>query len=209
MNNESFKWSHFIFLFFFVEQTKFASRSRGWRDVPVEASRQAAVHPLRVRMEQKMNFCPDRADLSGSLREAVASATEAWIEASLTHVNLSLKLSSVTGLTAFIEDELSAPVIPLFINLRDIECSLIEDRPPVMVGGPPPVPAPPMVVRVKHLLVQRNHAGIVSVGVNDSTSSNSVSQGETLSLFNRVFDFQTFIPTCIDVLIFFASGGYR
>lgn len=170
-----------IFEYLFIQQTKFASRSRGWREVPVEASRQAAVHPLRVRMEQKMNFCPDRVDLSGSLREAVASATEAWIEASITHLNLSLQLSSVTGLTAFIEDELTAPVIPLFINLRDIECSLIEDRPPINVGGPPPVPAPPMVVRVKHLLVQRNHAGVVSVGVNESTSSSVVSRGEPTS----------------------------
>lgn len=140
----------------------------------------AAVHPLRVRMEQKMDFCPDRVDLSGSLREAVAAATEAWIEASVTHLSLSLQLSSVTGLTAFIEDEMVAPVVPLFINLRDVECSLIEDRPPIRVGGPPPVPSPPMVVRVKHLLVQRNHSGVVSVGVNDATSTSSVSRGDFL-----------------------------
>lgn len=159
-------------------QAKFASRSRGWREVQVDASRQAsAVHPLRVRMEQKMDFCPDRIDLSGSLREAVASATEAWIEASLTHLSLSLQLSSVTGLTAFIEDEMTAPVVPLFINLRDVQCSLIEDRPPIRVGGPPPIPAPPMVVRVKHLLVQRNHSGVISVGVNDTTSTSAVSRG--------------------------------
>lgn len=160
-------------------QAKFASRSRGWREVQVDASRQASagVHPLRVRMEQKMDFCPDRIDLSGSLREAVASATEAWIEASLTHLSLSLQLSSVTGLTAFIEDEMTAPVVPLFINLRDVQCSLIEDRPPIRVGGPPPIPAPPMIVRVKHLLVQRNHSGILSVGVNQAPSASSVPRG--------------------------------
>jgi len=119
-------------------------------------------------MEQKMDFHPERIDLSSSLREAVAAATEAWIEASLTHLNLSLLFSSVTGLTAFIEDELVAPAVPLFISLRDVECSLIEDRPAIRVGGPPPAPPPPMVIRIKHLLVQRNHAGVVSVGVADS-----------------------------------------
>lgn len=131
-------------------------------------------------MEQKMDFCPERVDLSGSLREAVAAATEAWIEASLTHLGLSLQLSSVTGLTAFVEDELEAPVIPLFINLRDVECSLIEDRPPIRVGGPPPVPAPTMVVRIKHLLVQRNHCGVISVGVNESNPNSLISRGNSL-----------------------------
>ncbi|KZS06933.1 UHRF1-binding protein 1 [Daphnia magna] len=162
-------------------QSKFASRSRGWREVQISTERQSAtnVHPLRVRMEQKMDFCPERVDLSGSLREAVAAATEAWIEASLTHLSLSLQLSSVTGLTAFVEDELEAPVIPLFINLRDVECSLIEDRPPIRVGGPPPVPAPPMVVRIKHLLVQRNHCGVISVGVNESNPNSLISRGDS------------------------------
>lgn len=131
-------------------------------------------------MEQKMDFSPERLDLSGSLREAVAAATEAWIEASLTHLSLSLQLSSVTGLTAFVEDEFEAPVIPLFINLRDVECSLIEDRPPIRVGGPPPVPAPPMVVRVKHLLVQRNHCGVISVGVNEPNPNSLISRGKSL-----------------------------
>ena len=83
-------------------------------------------------------------------------------------MNLSLLFSSVTGLTAFIADELVAPAVPLFISLRDVECSLIEDRPAIRVGGPPPAPPPPMVIRIKHLLVQRNHAGVVSVGVADS-----------------------------------------
>jgi hypothetical protein len=173
-------------------QSKFASRSRGWRDVEVDAGRQPAgvtVLPLRVRMEQKMDFSPEQVDLSGSLREAVASATEAWIEASLTHLSLSLQLSSVTGLTAFIEDELAAPVVPLFINLRDIECSLIEDRPPVRVGGPPPIPAPPMVVRVKHLLVQRNHCGVISVGVNESNPNYSVTRGDYFTIYSFFFFF--------------------
>lgn len=135
------------------------------------------VHPLRVRMEQRMDFCPERIDLSTSLREAVASATEAWIEASLTHLSLSLQMSSITGLTAFIEDELVAPVVPLFINLRDVECSLVEDRPPVRVGGPTPAPAPPMVMRIKHLLVQRNHQGVISVGVNEARPESLLPRG--------------------------------
>lgn len=124
-----------------------------------------------------MDFHPERIDLSSSLKEAVEAATEAWIEACLTHVHLSLLLSSVTGLTAFVEDELVAPVVPLFISLRDVECNLIEDRPPVQVGGPPPAPPQPMVVRVKHLLVQRNHSGVISVGVAD-TSPAATSSGE-------------------------------
>ena len=152
-------------------QSKFASRSRGWRELPVGAdpAESSSACPLRLRMEQKMDFDPERIDLSGSLREAVAASIDAWIEASLTHLNLSLLLSSVTGLTAFIEDELVAPVVPLFLSLRDVECSLIEDRPLVLVGGPPPVPAPPMIVRIKHLLVQRNHSGVISVGVAESS----------------------------------------
>lgn len=177
-------------LFCFCLQSKFYSRSRGWREVPVGKEQEdgfsrgteaaPSIHPLRLRMEQKMDFHPDRIDLSGSLREAVAAATDAWIEASLTHLSVSLLLSSVTGLTAFIEDELVAPVVPLFLSLRDVEVTLNEDRPPVRVGGPPPAPAPPTVLRVKHLLVQRNHAGVISVGVVDA---NLASHGKRTYFF--------------------------
>ena len=169
-------------------QSKFASRSRGWREVPIGNdpvtgnSSSPSVCPLRLRMEQKMDFDPERIDLSGSLREAVAASIDAWIEASLTHLNLSLLLSSVTGLTAFIEDELIAPVVPLFLSLRDVECSLTEDRPSVFVGGPPPALAPPMVVRIKHLLVQRNHSGVISVGVAEPSPPTSNQPGEPLDL---------------------------
>lgn len=129
------------------------------------------VSPIRVRMEQKMDFDPARIESSGSIRDAVAASTDAWVEASLAHLNLSLLLSSVTGLTAFVEDELLAPVVPLFISLRDTELTLSEDRVPVRVGGPPPVPPPPMVMRIKHLLVQRSHTGVISMGVPEIAAS--------------------------------------
>ena len=131
------------------------------------------VPPLRVRMEQTMNFDPAKVDPDVAMKDAVALATDAWIEASLTRLDMSLLLSSVTGLTAFVEDELVAPVIPLFVSLRNVEVSLIEDRPPIRIGGPPPAPAPPLILRVKHLLVQRNQSGVVSVGVADPSSASS------------------------------------
>lgn len=118
-----------------------------------------------------MDFDPARVDSSGSIRDAVGASTDAWIEASLAHLNLPLLLSSVTGLTAFVEDELVAPVVPLFISLRDTELTLTEDRTPVRVGGPPPVPPAPVVMRIKHLLVQRSHTGVISMGVPDIAPS--------------------------------------
>ena len=131
------------------------------------------VPPLRLRMEQTVNFIPGRIGAGVSLKEAVASSTEAWIEASLTRLNLSLFLSSVSGLTAFVEDEVITPMVPLFISLRDVEVSLIEDRPLIRIGGPLPAPTPPLILRLKNLMVQRNQSGVVSVGVAKSSSSST------------------------------------
>ena len=114
-------------------------------------------------------------DPNKTLKQSVAAATEAWVEASLTRLSLPMLLSSVTGLSAFVEDELIAPTMPLFISLRNVEVTLIEDRPLVRVGGPAPAVAPPLIVRLKHVLVQRDQAGVLSVGVSESRSSSKSS----------------------------------
>ena len=80
-----------------------------------------------------MNFNPEKMDSNLTLKQLVAASTEAWVEASLTRLSLSMLLSSVTGLTAFVEDELIAPMIPFFVSLRNVEATLIEDRQPVRV----------------------------------------------------------------------------
>jgi len=156
-------------------QAKFSSRSRGWREVSVGDNtgdrKSVTVPPLRLRMEQHMNFNPEKMDSNLTLKQLVAASTEAWVEASLTRLSLSMLLSSVTGLTAFVEDELIAPMIPLFVSLRNVEATLIEDRQPVRVGGPPSAVAPPLIIRLKHVLVQRDQAGVLSVGVSESRSS--------------------------------------
>lgn len=149
---------------------------------------------MRVRMEQKMDFDPRRVESSGSIREAVAASTDAWIEASLAHLNLSLLLSSVTGLTAFAEDEMVAPVVPLFISLRDVELTLAEDRIPIRIGGPPPAPPPPIVMRIKHLLVQRSHTGVISVGVPDiATSGTNLHKTLTIDYLIILFSLNSWV----------------
>jgi hypothetical protein len=115
-------------------------------------------------------------------------------------------MSSITGLTAFIEDELVAPVVPLFINLRDIDCCLLEDRPPIHVGGPPPIPARPMIVRVKHLLVQRNHCGVISVGVNESNPNCSVSRGDSFENIPDLFFFKRILTICFLLQVIRLAG---
>jgi len=158
-------------------QSKFASRSRGWREVSIgdnEGDRKSVtVPPLRLRMEQHMKFNPENMDPSMTLKQCVTAATEAWVEGSLTGLNLPMLLSSVAGLSAFVEDELIVPAIPLFISLRNVEVTLIEDRPLVRVGGPPPAVAPPLIARLKHVLVQRDQAGVLSVGVSESRSNST------------------------------------
>lgn len=50
-------------------------------------------------------------------------------------------------------------------SLRNVECQLDDDRPPVAVQGPaPPLPAPASVFRLGHLLVQRDRDGVLTVG---------------------------------------------
>ena len=145
-----------------------------------------SVAPLRIRMEQKMKLDVESLSRSsGPLKDTVATAADAWLEVSVTNLNLSLLLSSATGLAAFAEDEVlgktrqvppvglgleliefvAGPMMPMFLSLRNVECTLHEDRPPIRVGGPPPAPAPPLQLRLSHVLVQRSPAGVFSVGV--------------------------------------------
>jgi hypothetical protein len=56
-------------------------------------------------------------------------------------------------------------MMPMYLSLRNVECTLHEDRPPIRVGGPPPAPTPPLQLRLSHVLVQRSPAGVFSVGV--------------------------------------------
>jgi hypothetical protein len=84
-----------------------------------------SVAPLRIRMEQKMKLDVESLSRSsGPLKDTVAMAADAWLEVSVTNLNLSLLLSSATGLAAFSEDEIlgKTQVPPVGLDLELNEC---------------------------------------------------------------------------------------
>lgn len=129
----------------------------------------AVVPPLRLRVDQKLSFNPVNINKNMSLKEAITAAGDASVQVVVSNLNVSLLMSSVTGLAAFVEDEITSATMPLFLTLNNVECTLSEDRPLVRVAGPPPAPAAPLNIRLNQLHVHRNRLGAISVGESPQT----------------------------------------
>ncbi|KAK3581543.1 hypothetical protein CHS0354_031884 [Potamilus streckersoni] len=72
--------------------------------------------------------------------------------------SLGLKMSSITNLTSFGEDEKLADTIPMHVNITNLTVHLEEDRPPVNVTSPGPVP---IHLKIHELSIRRNKDGVM------------------------------------------------
>lgn len=78
-------------------------------------------------------------------------------------VDLSLTMSSLIGLADLTEDEVIPRPLPVEILLRNIHLKLVEDRPPVNITSPGPVP---INVTIGELKVVRDKAGVLHLQPN-------------------------------------------
>lgn len=75
----------------------------------------------------------------------------------MTDVDLSLMMSSLIGLGDLTEDEVIPRPLPVEILLRNVRLNLVEDRPPVNITSPGPVP---INVAIGELKVMRDSDGV-------------------------------------------------
>lgn len=75
----------------------------------------------------------------------------------VTDVNLDMTMSSLTGLGDLAEDEVISRPLPVEILLRNVRLNLSDDRPPVNITSPGPVP---VNVAIGELKVVRDASGV-------------------------------------------------
>ncbi|XP_076231903.1 bridge-like lipid transfer protein family member 3B isoform X2 [Calliopsis andreniformis] len=148
-------------------QTKFSARSRGWVELPSDSNCNSCIklrldHDLKCKSDSNKlsrasqitmdkNTCSfknqsnstdqeadtDSIDLHN--KESVLDLFEDKLHVNVTDITMTLSMSSITGLTDLVEDEIIPKPIPLQIYLESIVLRLNEDRPPNNITSPGPI----------------------------------------------------------------------
>lgn len=87
------------------------------------------------------------------------------VDIKVSDVSLSLMMSTVVGLGDLTEDEVIPRPLPVEILFRNVRLNLVEDRPPVNITSPGPVP---MNVAIGELKVMRDSSGVFHLQPNRS-----------------------------------------
>lgn len=100
---------------------------------------------------------------------------------------LDLSMSTVTGLADLAEDEIIPIPMPMQISLDNVQLHLNEDRPPVNITSPGPIP---IDLNVTQLYINRSEDGVFNILPNkpnqmSSTSSIASDHDQSASKLNR------------------------
>ncbi|CAG9767009.1 unnamed protein product [Ceutorhynchus assimilis] len=141
-------------------QGKFSMRSRGW----TENSDSNATSKIRLRLDHTLALSSSNLlsqyDLTD--KDNMRKVFTDCLTVKVKDLSLSLNMSTATGLTDFIEDELIAIPLPLELSINNVKIHLIEDRPPVNITSPGPVP---IDLNVVELFIKRNEDGIFKISL--------------------------------------------
>ncbi|CAK9832841.1 UHRF1-binding protein 1-like [Anthophora retusa] len=179
-------------------QTKFSARSRGWVELPSDSNCRSCIklrldHDLKCKSDaRKLSLASqtisnkpvhvsrnqagqevDASNIDVHNKQSILDLFEDKLEVKVTNISMALSMSSVTGLTDLIEDEIIPKPIPMQVYLESISLRLNEDRPPNNITSPGPIP---IDLNISKLRVVRDADGVFHIEpvVNTSNSSNSL-----------------------------------
>ncbi|XP_051166558.1 UHRF1-binding protein 1-like isoform X3 [Leptopilina boulardi] len=159
-------------------KTKFSSRTRGWIELPSDSECRAKIklrldHCLKDKEDSRRlsqasqstygssrnsqdrgRFNDIESEISGFNicdKQSVMALFKDHVNVKVSNVNLTLCMSSVTGLTDLVEDEIIPKPIPVEILLENIGLTLNEDRPPNNITSPGPIPIDLVISRLRIL----------------------------------------------------------
>lgn len=104
----------------------------------------------------------------------------------VTDLYLDLNMSTVTGLADLAEDEIIPVPIPMHISLDNVQLHLNEDRPPVNITSPGPIP---IDLNVTQLYIMRSTDGVFNILPHKPTelsSSSSIASSDQDQKLNRL-----------------------
>ncbi|KAL7740313.1 hypothetical protein ACLKA6_018758 [Drosophila palustris] len=144
-------------------QTKFGARCKAWNLAPFNPE---APPCIRLRLEETLNMPKE---IEGIIdRKRIQSWFTHHAEIRVKDINLDLSMSTVIGLGDLAEDEIISPPMPVTINLENVRINLLEDRPPVNITSPGPVPINLCIGRM-HL--ERDKNGLLQIQPIDTNLS--------------------------------------
>ncbi|XP_032311262.1 UHRF1-binding protein 1 isoform X2 [Drosophila ananassae] len=156
-------------------QTKFGARCKAWNLAPYNPE---APPCIRLRLEETLNMPKD---IEGIIdRKRIQSWITHHAEIRVKDINMDLSMSTVIGLGDLAEDEVISPPMPVTVNLENVRINLLEDRPPVNITSPGPVPINLCIGRMR---LERDKNGVLNIQPIDTNMSAAQHQALGSALF--------------------------
>ncbi|KAH8409916.1 hypothetical protein KR009_000845, partial [Drosophila setifemur] len=155
--------------------TKFGARCKAWNLAPYNPE---APPCIRLRMEETLDMPKN---VEGIIdRKRIQSWITHHAEIRVKDINMDLSMSTVIGLGDLAEDEVISPPMPVTVNLENVRINLIEDRPPVNITSPGPVPINLCIGRMR---LERDKSGLLNIQPIDTNMSAVQHQALSSALF--------------------------
>ncbi|KAH8261867.1 hypothetical protein KR038_006435, partial [Drosophila bunnanda] len=180
-------------------QTKFGARCKAWNLAPYNPE---APPCIRLRMEETLDVPKEIEGLID--RKRIQSWITHHAEIRVKDINMDLSMSTVIGLGDLAEDEVISPPMPitvsllfkcftyerphvllfviawLQVNVENVRINLLEDRPPVNITSPGPVPINLCIGRLR---IERDKNGVLNIQPIDTNMSATQHQALGSALF--------------------------
>ncbi|XP_055375780.1 bridge-like lipid transfer protein family member 3A isoform X3 [Condylostylus longicornis] len=162
-------------------KTKFGARCRAWNLAPYNPE---APPVIQLRMEEVLEPPENITEIKD--KKVIQRWFTSHADIKVKDLTMDLSMSTVTGLGDLVEDEVITPPLTLNINLENVRLNLIEDRPPVNITSPGPVP---INLAISKLFITRDSSGLLRIEPNvvnnigaDQSSTNRGKDLELLSM---------------------------
>ncbi|XP_017786944.1 PREDICTED: UHRF1-binding protein 1-like isoform X2 [Nicrophorus vespilloides] len=153
-------------------KSKFSSRSRAWSENP---STSCTTTRVKLRMDHDLVLPSSKSlmEMDFSDKDNLKKIFRNFVDMQVSDLDMTMSMSSVIGLADLAEDEIIPIPLPMEINLINIQLHLNEDRPPVNITSPGPIP---LDLKLSKLFICRGDDGVFQIYPNKETSvSNSFS----------------------------------
>ncbi|XP_017130004.1 UHRF1-binding protein 1-like isoform X5 [Drosophila elegans] len=158
-----------------ANKTKFGARCKAWNLAPFNPE---APPCIRLRLEETLNMPKE---IEGIIdRKRIQSWITHHAEIRVKDINMDLSMSTVIGLGDLAEDEVITPPMPVTVNLENVRINLLEDRPPVNITSPGPVPINLCIGRMR---LERDQSGLLNIQPIDTNLSAAQHQALGSALF--------------------------
>ncbi|XP_016995915.2 bridge-like lipid transfer protein family member 3B isoform X5 [Drosophila takahashii] len=158
-----------------ANKTKFGARCKAWNLAPYNPE---APPCIRLRLEETLNMPKEIEGLID--RKRIQSWITHHAEIRVKDINMDLSMSTVIGLGDLAEDEVISPPMPVTVNLENVRINLLEDRPPVNITSPGPVPINLCIGRMR---LERDQNGLLNIQPIDTNMSATQHQALGSALF--------------------------